>query len=411
MAGIASLFTREFFEGARGPAGAGRRAVPVGAHLRHQQRRPAIDRRHVPVGVSRRHAVAGRRCRRAAGRIDRAARRPHRRHRRRDGSGPGVAADLAVGRRARPVRGAPRCSWRRATALKAWANGAPLADRRSIARWSSPARAASSAPRATTTPSALRELAAPQPEAGRRRRGARRPRPPEDWRDRGLMFLKADAHRPAYDDFARALEPNPDDAAALDGLIRAAAALDNRIDDAQAPADQAGVATRRTRPPSWRCRGCWPRRATSKRRSAFPSTCCRRTPATSPALEQLASVLSDIGDAERLEPVVARLVDGGARRTPGRTTTPPRCSSCRTASTWRCRRRGTRWRSTRRNAKAHNLIGACLATHGPARRGPDGVRGVDQGRPARARDLHEPRDARTPGRQPRSRACSTSPRR
>ena len=31
-----------------GPAGAGRRAVPVGAYLRHQRRRPALDRRDVP---------------------------------------------------------------------------------------------------------------------------------------------------------------------------------------------------------------------------------------------------------------------------------------------------------------------------------------------------------------------------
>ncbi len=72
MAGIASLFTREFFAVGPGPAGAGRRAVPVGPHLRHQRRRSALDRRHLRRRVPRRHAVAGRRRRRPARGLERA---------------------------------------------------------------------------------------------------------------------------------------------------------------------------------------------------------------------------------------------------------------------------------------------------------------------------------------------------
>ena len=63
------------------------------------------------------------------------------------------------------------------------------------------------------------------------------------------------------------------------------------------------------------------------------------------------------------------------------------------------------------HAKAHNLIGACLATMGQPRRGADRVRDLDQGRPARAGHLHQPRDPRAAGRQPRPGASATSPKR
>ena len=75
MAGIASLFTREFFAGGARPARARRRALPVGAHLRHQHRATLQSIvATFAVGVSRRHDLAGRRRRRAAGGIERAAR-------------------------------------------------------------------------------------------------------------------------------------------------------------------------------------------------------------------------------------------------------------------------------------------------------------------------------------------------
>ena len=68
MAGVAALFTREFFEAARARLKPGRPALPVGAHLRHQRRRSAVDRADVRLGVSAGHDVAGRRRRSAADR-------------------------------------------------------------------------------------------------------------------------------------------------------------------------------------------------------------------------------------------------------------------------------------------------------------------------------------------------------
>jgi len=46
------------------------------------------------------------------------------------------------------------------------------------------------------------------------------------------MLLQADANQPAYNDLAQVVESNPNDVAALDGLVRAAAGL-NKIYDVQ----------------------------------------------------------------------------------------------------------------------------------------------------------------------------------
>ena len=50
MAGVAALFTREFFEASR-RGSPGPHHVPMGAHLRHQRRRFARNRRHIPEHV------------------------------------------------------------------------------------------------------------------------------------------------------------------------------------------------------------------------------------------------------------------------------------------------------------------------------------------------------------------------
>ena len=60
-----------------------RRALPMGPHLRHQRRRPAIDCLDLPVGVSERLALAGGRRGRSVDRLHRAARCGHRQYRRR----------------------------------------------------------------------------------------------------------------------------------------------------------------------------------------------------------------------------------------------------------------------------------------------------------------------------------------
>jgi len=82
-----------------------------------------------------------------------------------------------------------------------------------------------------------------------------------------------------------------------------------------------------------------------------------------PALEQLASVLSDIGDARRLEPVVQRLVKEAPKNT---------WSHYYAASLFFIQGRLDMALQAARNsvaldpsnAKAHNLIGACLASMG-----------------------------------------------
>jgi protein O-GlcNAc transferase len=86
-------------------------------------------------------------------------------------------------------------------------------------------------------------------------------------------------------------------------------------------------------------------------------------PANVPALEQLASVLSDIGDTERLEPVVMRLVNEAPKNA---------WAHYYAASLFFLQNRHDMALRAARNAvaidpmhaKAHNLIGACLAETG-----------------------------------------------
>ena len=60
IAGVAALFTREFFDAARARLAPGGVHLPVGEHLQHQRARPALDRGNVPVGLSGRHGLARR---------------------------------------------------------------------------------------------------------------------------------------------------------------------------------------------------------------------------------------------------------------------------------------------------------------------------------------------------------------
>ena len=94
MAGVASLFTREFFDGGARPARARRHHLPMGPHLRHRRRRPALDCRDVCQRVPERHDVAGRRRRRAV-RGDERGPRPALENIARAWRSAGVAADLA----------------------------------------------------------------------------------------------------------------------------------------------------------------------------------------------------------------------------------------------------------------------------------------------------------------------------
>ena len=129
---------------------------------------------------------------------------------------------------------------------------------------------------------------------------------PVEWRDRGLMFLRADAHRPAYEDLARALASDPNDMAALDGLVRAAAALE-KLDDARALLTKLASQPSHT-PARLALSRLLASRGEIEEAVKIPLGILQTDPGNVPALDQLASILSDVGDAERLEPVVARLV-------------------------------------------------------------------------------------------------------
>ena len=95
------------------------------------------------------------------------------------------------------------------------------------------------------------------------------------------------------------------------------------------------------------------------------------------ALEQLASVLSDLGDVERMRPVVARL------RTEAPTSENTHYYSAallfmenRTAQALTEAERVLT--ANPKHAKAHNLLGACLASLGRTRQGPRSLPGLDR---------------------------------
>jgi len=130
---------------------------------------------------------------------------------------------------------------------------------------------------------------------------------PAAWRDRGWMLIKAEVYEQAWHDFARALEADPTDADAYRGLLRAsipgatpgvdeALALVNRL--AADPSHlQAKIALSRL----------LAARGAIEQATAQMFELLRQYPDNSDVLEQLASLLSDAGNIEQLQSVVARL--------------------------------------------------------------------------------------------------------
>ena len=357
MAGIASLFTREFFAGARD------RLAPGGilcqwAHTYDISNR---DLRSIvatfltvfPHGtlwlvgdadvllVGSTEPLDGR----IAGLGDAMTR-------------PGVAADLATVGATGPF---PIGSLfvAQGEALRAWANGAPIqTDDRSQLEFSGPRSVFGTA--RDDNAAALRTLAAASPQPAPVR-ALIETATPADWRSRGLMFLAANANEPAYQDLARSLEAEPEDAVALDALVRAAANL-NRIPDAQAlltrlAADPARVQARLALSRVLASQG----RIEDAVR--IPVEMLQANPGHVAALEQLASVLADVGDQSRLEPVVMRLVKEAPRNP---------AAHYYAASLFFMQSRLELALQAARNAvaldaghaRAHNLIGASLASMG-----------------------------------------------
>lgn len=357
MAGIASLFTREFFEGARS------RLAPGGVLCQwaHTYDISNADLRSIvatflsvfPHGtlwlVGDADVLLVGSTEPLDARIAGLAAAMQR---------PGVAADLATVGVTRPFA-LTSLFIAQGEALRSWANGAPLqTDDRSQLEFSGP-RSIFGAARDDNA-AALRELAASSPKPAAVA-AALAGVTADDWRERGLMFLKADANRPAYDDLVKALEANPDDPVALDGLVRAAANL-NRIGDAQALLARLAAEPGRA-PAKLALSRVLASQGHVDEAVRIPFTLLQSNAANVPALEQLASVLSDIGDTARLEPVVMRLVKEAPQNA---------WAHYYAASLFFLQNRHDMALRAARNAvaidphhaKAHNLIGASLASMG-----------------------------------------------
>jgi spermidine synthase len=215
---------------------------------------------------------------------------------------PGVAADLAsVG--ARSPLAILSAFVAEGAALKAWAGDAPI-------QTDDLARLEFSGPRSVfgtnnaDNAQALKALAAatPRPPAVDQAIAAATP---AEWRDVAEMLYRADAYAPALELFSRVVERDPRDQEALDGLMRAATPL-GRTGDARETlrrlaADPANDDAKLALSRLLASEGAW------EDSVRIPLGMVQSQPANLGAVEQLASIFSDAGDAERLAPAVARL--------------------------------------------------------------------------------------------------------
>ncbi len=206
---------------------------------------------------------------------------------------------------------------------------------------------------------ALRALAAEQPVGSVS--AARAAASAADWRDRGWMLLDASAAGPAWADFETAVRLDPTDTRALEGFVRSGAAPNQQtptlavLRELAAPAEriEAQIALSRLLASSGAVEDA--------ARVAFSAV--ERQPSHLGALEQLASVLADVGDRDRLEPVVARMraVAFAADATRYYAATLQFLAGRTEAAVSEARALA---QANPRHAKAHNLLGAALATSG-----------------------------------------------
>jgi spermidine synthase len=187
--------------------------------------------------------------------------------------------------------------------LAAWSEGAPIQlDTRAALEFSGPQSIFG--PSEADNANLLRTLAATAPPP-KLIADLSRTATADTYRDRGWMLLSADAFRPAYDDFVRAVEMNPTDERALEGLLRASAPLrrgaDTRALLSRLAADPTRIATKLALSRLLASQGAYDEAV------AIPFAIVQSDPNNAKALEQLASILSDLGDVERMRPVVARL--------------------------------------------------------------------------------------------------------
>ncbi|MEZ5285306.1 MAG: fused MFS/spermidine synthase [Vicinamibacterales bacterium] len=301
MAGIASLFTQEFFQAARA------RLAPGGVLCQwaHTYDISEADLRSIvatflsvfPDGtlwlvgeadvllIGSTEPLTGR----VAG-IEQAWTRP------------GVAADLAGVGAQSPLAVLSLFIAEGAT-LRTWASDAPIqTDNLTRLEFSGPRSIfGSGRPDNARTLRALADAGA-RPPAIQRALGAASPRA---WRDVADMLYQADSYAPALDLYERAAEADPHDLAALDGLVKVSAPL-NRAPYVRGVLERlaAGPDRDEARIALSRLLAVGGDFDASVR---LPLEILQRNPGQVAALEQLASVLSDAGDGARLAPVVARM--------------------------------------------------------------------------------------------------------
>jgi spermidine synthase len=271
---------------------------------------------------------------------------------------PGVAADLATVGVNDPFA-VTSIFIAGGSALKAWATADVVqTDDRSPLEFSGPRSIFGSSRDDNAT--ILRELAesSPKPAAVT---AAIDHATADQWRDRGLMLLKADAYRPAYIDLARAAEMNPDDAATLDALLRSSVSA-GRMVEAEFLLKKLG-----TGPSHPAAKLALSKLLASQGNTdtalRLPLDVLATAPNDVPALEQLASIYVDMGDAERLEPVVQHLVKV-APKDPWAHYYAGSLFFIRNRPDLAVRAARNAVALDPTNAKAHNLIGAGLASMG-----------------------------------------------
>jgi spermidine synthase len=312
MAGVAALFTREFFTAAR------HRLAPGGVMCQwaHTYDISDCDLRSIvatfgsvfPEGtiwmigesdillVSSTEPLDAR-----IANIDRTWRRP------------GVAADLSKASVSGPFAiwslfaGGPE-------ALKRYGAGAPIQrDDRMALEFSGPRSVLSES--GTDNAARLRQVldVGSAPPAIRHALTTARA---AEWRDRGNMLAGAHEYAAAYESFTRAVGLDATDRSALEGLVRTSAATHHEA--AALELLNSGLKTHPTSPPVLIAKSkLLASEGSEDQAVAAAVDATRAQPVDPSAFEQLASVFADLGDAARLQPVVDEL----QRIAPGRATT------------------------------------------------------------------------------------------
>jgi spermidine synthase len=215
---------------------------------------------------------------------------------------PGVAEDLAtVG--VRSPLAILSAFVAEGPALKAWAGSAPIqTDNRAPLEFSGPrsvfgtarvdnARSLQDLTSSAARPAAISKAVATASAA--------------DWRDLAEMLYRADSYAPAMELFARALRQAPADRRAMDGLVRASVPIGRTAEArsllARLASDPVNDEAKLALSQLLASEGAYEESA------RIPLGMVQSQPSNLQAVEQLASIFSDTGDAERLAPAVARL--------------------------------------------------------------------------------------------------------